>query len=282
VPPSSPYQGPPYQNPAQHGHPQQGPQYQGLPYQGTPPQQGPAYQAGYPAAYGPPPPVFGYGYGYAGTPQSTTNGLAVAALALGIAGFVFGVTAPVAVGLGIAALVQIKRRNERGTAQAVVGIVSGGLVTLFGAGLLVVLLVIGFNSPDDTYGSPGPTYTPTFSGPTTYVDELIVGECFDDGQIDQEVLRQPCPQAHQAELFAVVTLAPQAWPGEEGIGTVAQAACDKAFLPYVGIAADQSELDSVSWYPEHSAWSSGDRSVSCAAYGPNGDDLTGSVRGTHR
>jgi hypothetical protein len=215
-------------------------------------------------------------------PQSTTNGLAVAALALGIAGVLFAVTAPVAVGLGIAALVQIKRRREGGTAQAVVGIVSGGLVTIFWAGLLVLLFVLGLNSANDTSGSPGPTYTPTYSGPITYVDELSVGECFDDGPADPEVVRQPCSLPHQGELFAVVTLAPQAWPGEQGIETVAQAACDKAFLPYVGIAADKSELDSMSWSPEHSAWSSGDRTVICAAYGPSGDALTGSVKGTHR
>ena len=55
------------------------------------------------------------------------------------------------------ALVQIKRRHEGGTAQAVVGIVSGGLVTIFWAGLLVLLFVFGLNSANNTSGSPGPT-----------------------------------------------------------------------------------------------------------------------------
>ncbi len=43
-----------------------------------------------------------------------TNGLATAALVCGLGGLVIGVSAPVGVGLGIAALVQIKRRGESG------------------------------------------------------------------------------------------------------------------------------------------------------------------------
>jgi hypothetical protein len=262
------------------------------PQQPQPPQQPPqpppayyppaSYPPGhYPPAYGPPPPAFGYGYGYAGTQPNTTNGLAIAALATGLASVLFGIAAPVAIGLGIAALVQIKRRNEKGIVQAVVGIVSGSLVVLFWGGMLA-LFAIGLSTADDSYGSPAPTSTPSYSGPTTYVDELSVGECFDEGAADEEVVRQPCLEPHQGELFAVVTLTNRAWPGEQNIEAVSRAACEKAFLPYVGISADKSELDTAVWTPELSGWSSGDRTVLCAAYGPDGDDLDGSVKGTKR
>src|SRR5207249_505566 len=63
-------------------------------------------QPGYPAGGTWPAP---YGYGYPGTTRGT-NGLATAALVTGIGGFLVGISAPVAVGLGIAALVQLKKR----------------------------------------------------------------------------------------------------------------------------------------------------------------------------
>jgi hypothetical protein len=223
----------------------------------------------------------GYGYGYPGMQQATTNGLAIAALATGLAAFLFGITAPVAIGLGIAALVQIKRRNERGTAQAVVGIASGALVMLF-AGLMVALFAIGFSSADDNYGSPEPVSSYSPPAGTTYVDELVVGECFDDGSTEEEVVRQPCTGVHQGELFAIGTLSQQPWPGEQEVRKASQATCDKAFLTYVGIAVDDSELETLVWYPDRTAWSAGDRRVMCAAYGPDSEDLDGSVKGTKR
>jgi hypothetical protein len=62
----------------------------------------------------------------------------------------------------------------------------------------------------------------------------------------------------------------------------AESACDNAFLPYVGIQITNSILDTDFWYPDSESWDHGDRKVLCIAYGPDGDRLDGSVRGTKR
>jgi len=143
---------------------------------------------------------------------------------------------------------------------------------------VVLMIAVGSDASDEDY-SGGP---PPFSGSGTYIDELVVGECFDEAGSDDEVERQPCDEPHQGELYAVVTLPPQTWPGDKEIGDQSEAACDKAFEPYVGISVDDSELEPVIWYPELSTWSSGDRNVYCGAYGPDGDDLDKTVKNSRR
>ncbi len=65
------------------------------------------------------------------------NGLAIAALVCGIAGFVLGVTAPVAVILGIVALNQ--RVDSSGRSMAITGLVLGAIVTV---GWLLVFMFV--------------------------------------------------------------------------------------------------------------------------------------------
>jgi hypothetical protein len=248
---------------------------------GQPPY-GQAYgQQGYPAAP--------YGYGYPGTTGGGTNGLAIAALATGIGGFCIGLASPVAVGLGIAALVQIKKRHVDGKGMAIAGLVTGALGTVGWAIYLVVLLVVGFGSADDEYGAPPPSWhstpapTTTYStGPTTTVDDLIVGECFDEGEEEDEAVRQPCNHPHDAEIIADVTLPAGAYPGESGVKRAAETNCDAAFGKYVGKTVDDSELEPGYWWPTKEVWNHNDRVVICAAYGPDYDQLTGTVKGSHR
>ncbi|WP_020389061.1 DUF4190 domain-containing protein [Kribbella catacumbae] len=259
-----PNQQQPYQQQPQYG--QQPPfpvQPQLPPYPGQP-QYGPVQ---YPAAYG-------YGYGYPGTTLAKTNGLAIAAMICGLGGLVIGISAPVGVGLGIAALVQIKRRGESGTAQAVVGIVVGGLITLFFGGLLAIGIAVGF-SEDNYGGSSDP-------GRITYVDSLAVGECFDDGFGHDEVDRRDCSKPHDAELVSNVTLPAGPYPGDRRVEDQSRASCDLEFSKYVGNTVDKSELQSSYWYPDEDYWSNGDRLVVCAAYGPDDEPLTGSVKGSKR
>ncbi|MEK6975856.1 MAG: DUF4190 domain-containing protein [Candidatus Thermoplasmatota archaeon] len=61
-------------------------------------------------------------------PGGAGNGLAIASLVCGVAGFLTGITAPVAVILGVIALNQ--RPDGAGRAMAITGIVLGALVTL--------------------------------------------------------------------------------------------------------------------------------------------------------
>ncbi|WP_410789043.1 DUF4190 domain-containing protein [Kribbella sp. C-35] len=236
----------------------------------------------YPSAYGQAPGPYGYGYGYGGYGYSGsggTNGLATAALVTGLGGFVIGVSAPVAIGLGIAALVQIKRSQQEGKGMAIAGLVMGSLVTI-GYALLIVL-VIALGSSDDNYSAPDPVSSSS-SGPTTYVDDLTVGECFDEGSEEDEVVRQPCPDAHDGEVVAIPTLPGTKYPGDSAINKAADRACAPAFGTYVGKARDQSELYLDWWTPSKEAWEDGDHRVLCAAFGPDDDKLTGSVKNSHR
>lgn len=261
-PPQPPYGQPPSQPP--YGQPQ--------------PTQPPYGQPPYPAAYGPAPAPYGYGYGYPGATRGT-NGLATAALATGIGGIFFGLAAPVAIGLGIAALVQIKKRQDTGKAMAIAGLVLGSLTTIGYLVLFGVLIAIG-SSADEDYGAP----QPVSSSPAdiTYVEYLAVGECFDDGEDEDEAIRKPCAQPHDAEIVADVTLPAGPYPGDKGVRKAADSTCATEFGKYVGTPADESELESAYWSPDESLWNHNDRRVICAAYGPADDPLTGSVKGTHR
>ncbi|MGW6197088.1 DUF4190 domain-containing protein [Kribbella sp. NPDC055110] len=238
-------------------------------------------QGQYPSAYGQAPGPYGNGYGYGGYGYSGsggTNGLATAALVTGLGGFVIGVSAPVAIGLGIAALVQIKRSRQEGKGMAIAGLVMGSLVTL-GYTLLIVL-VVALGSSDNNDSGPDPVVSN--SGPTTYVDELSVGECFDQGSQDDEVVRQPCPDAHDAEVVGIVTIPGTTYPGDSAINKAADRACAPVFGTYVGKSRDQSELYLDWWTPSKGAWDDGDHRVVCAAFGPDDNKLTGSVKNSHR
>ncbi|TCC19488.1 DUF4190 domain-containing protein [Kribbella speibonae] len=236
----------------------------------------------YPSAYGQAPGPYGYGYGYGGYGYSGsggTNGLATAALVTGLGGFVIGVSAPVAIGLGIAALVQINRSKQEGKGMAIAGLVMGSLVTL-GYTLLIVLVIALGASSDDDYSAPRPGSSN--SAPTTYVDDLTVGECFDEATEEDEVIRQPCTDAHDAEVLAIPAIPGTTYPGDSAINKAADRACAPAFGTYVGKSRDQSELYLDWWTPSKEAWDDGDHRVLCAAFGPDDDKLTGSVKNSHR
>lgn len=271
------YEQTPY-GPGMHG---QSPYGQGpagpAPYgQAGQPSYGQGYGPGqYPAAYGQAP--YSYGYGYAGT-TGGTNGLATAALATGIGGIFFGLAAPVAIGLGIAALVQISRRREGGKGMAIAGLTIGSVVTLGYMVLFGFLFAIG--STADDYGAPEPVST--YSGSTVHVDDLAVGECYDDGGKEGEAIRRPCSAPHDGEIIADVTLPEGPYPGDRGVDKMGDSSCSTEFGKYVGTPIDDSELDIAWWTPTRSLWNSNDRMVVCAAYGPDGDQLTGTVKNTHR
>jgi hypothetical protein len=271
---------PQYGPPGSYGQPPYGPQPPQSPYgQGYGPAQYPTQSPiQYPAQYGQAPAPYGYGYGYTGSGGS--NGLAAAALATGIGGIFIGLSAPVAIGLGIAALVQIKRRQQAGKGMAIAGLVIGSLVTIGYVVLIGFLFVLG-STYDEGYGSPEPVSSYS-TGPTTSVDDLAVGECFDDGSEEAEVVRQPCTLAHDGEVIADVTLPEGPYPGDNGVDKAADRACSPRFTSYVGKSPDDSELDLSYWTPTRSIWEDDDRLVVCAIYGPDHEKLTSTVKDSHR
>lgn len=91
-----------------------------------------------PAGYGPP---SGYG-GYAGPVQNQSNGLAVAALVVGIISLLcawpLGI---VAVGLGIAGLSRSKSLNGVGRGQAIAGMITGAIGVVVAIAVLLIFVV---------------------------------------------------------------------------------------------------------------------------------------------
>jgi len=176
-------------------------------------------------------------------------------------------------------LVQIKRRGQEGKGMAIAGLVIGSLATI-GYGLIFAL-AIAFGSSDDDYGAPEPK--PTYSNnQAVTVDDLAVGECFDDGDEEDEVVRQPCTVAHDGEIIGNATLPEGPWPGEDGIEESADRACTPLFTKYVGKSPSSSELEPYFWTPTEDLWNDEDRLVVCASYGPDQEKLTHTVKDSHR
>ena len=212
------------------------------------------------------------------TGPAGTNGLAVGALVTGLMGL-----GPVPIGLGIGALVTLRRSPETGSGMAIAGIVLGTVATLFFGGLFVLGLV---SADDDPYAAPD---VPAASaepaqGAADPVDigDLPEGTCFDDGPEEFDATTRPCTAAHDGEVFSTLVLGPRAFPGDRAVRDEAQASCDREFARYVGIDVHRSRLETDVLYPDRSMWEDGYRDVMCLAYGPDGEQLRSTVKGSRR
>lgn len=281
--PQDPYQPPPQPGPYPQGPYPQGPYPQGSDPQGpsprdpfAPPQQpyahDPYAQGPYPQApYGAAPyPVWGQGYNPYGR-SSVINGVAIAALVLGILCFLPGV----GLVLGIVALAQIRRRGERGRGMAI----AGAVLSSVGLALWILMLAIGGASDfwqgfkEGASAGPGSSFS------------LAEGDCFDVpgdtfGTDVYDVDEVPCSGEHDAEVFATIPLPGSDYPGEDKVVDVAD---DKCFTLQRAYAMDSwaltEEVDVYYLTPTSESWSWGDREITCV-FG-NVDEtgtLTGSLR----
>ncbi|WP_329220700.1 DUF4190 domain-containing protein [Streptomyces sp. NBC_01485] len=261
--PQDPYQPPQPQSPnPQSPNPQD-------PY-GAPPQapyaQGPY---GPQAPYGAVPyPVWGQGYSPFGRP-APVNGVAIAALVLGILCFL----PAVGLVLGIIALVQIKKRGERGKGMAI----AGAILSSVGLALWVLALATGGAGEFWEGFKEGASANSGFS--------LAKGDCFDvpGGTLDKEVYdvdEVACSGAHDAEVFATVPLPGDDFPGDSHVADVAD---DKCYPLQSAYAMDTWALtDEVDVYyltPTGESWEWGDREITCVFADLEGKStLTGSLR----
>ncbi|WP_323178790.1 MULTISPECIES: DUF4190 domain-containing protein [unclassified Streptomyces] len=199
------------------------------------------------------------------------NGLAIAALVLGILCFV----PAVGLVLGIVALVQIKKRGERGKGMAVGGMVMSSI----GIGLLALVVATGGARDfwDGFQGAANDSGSAAFS--------LEVGECFDslNGSLRGlafDVDKVPCSGEHEAEVFAEFAMGDGDYPGDSVLADEADRRC---YREQSGYAMDSwavpDNVDVYSFTPTSQSWRRGDREVSCL-FG-NTDErgsLTGSLR----
>ncbi|MFC8346509.1 DUF4190 domain-containing protein [Streptomyces sp. NPDC057280] len=235
-----------------------------------PPPPGPHQPQGpYPQGPFTPPGPWGYGYGGYARPVPV-NGVAIAALVLGVLCFLPGV----GLVLGLIALAQIKKRGERGRGMAI----AGSVLSVVGLVLWTVSLSTGVVSDAvdgfrDAARGEGTAYA------------LAKGDCFDSGtgslQGDAyDVDEVPCTGAHHGEVFAVVTLPSGSFPGDDEVTDVAD---DKCYALQEDYAMDAWAVpDTVDVYylvPSKESWTFGDREITCV-FG-NVDEkksLTGSLR----
>jgi hypothetical protein len=190
-------------------------------------------------------------------PPKRTNALAIASLVTGVLAIV-----PVAVGLALAAVRQVRRRDEEGVGLAAGGILASGLWTLLVA-LVAVIVIKGDFSFYDREGDLGD------------VASQEVGACLDKhpSQITD------CSTPHDLEVFATGLLTEQLWPGTGAVNSDADELCNDAFEDYVGVATEESDYGYSFFAPSKREWAAGKRTVVCVIT-PADEQLVGSVKGT--
>ena len=249
--PYNPYAPPPEDAP---GTPQPQPPYGAQPQSPYAPPQTP-YPQGPPSPYAPygPQPYQTWTQGYSPyNHPAPLNGMSIAALVLGIlccipgAGLVFGL-----IGLN-----QTKKRGERGRGMAVAGIVlsSFGLV-LWALG--VAGAATGFFDDVEVSGGNSASASPG------------KGQCFDapSGSLegmayDFDVVS--CAGEHDGEVFAVVRMSGDSYPGDKKVTATAD---DRCYALQDSYAMDGWAVpDDVDIYyvtPTSESWSLGDREITC-------------------
>ncbi|MFF4773732.1 DUF4190 domain-containing protein [Microtetraspora fusca] len=267
--PPAPGSGPPYPSAPGSGGPGQGygpgpygpPPYAGAPYAGAPYAGAPYAGAPYgPGAYPPgnPPPY--------GAPSAKTNGLAVASLVFGVLGGV-----PIAVTLGVIALVQIRKRGEQGRAFAIAGLAVSGVWVL----LVTLIMAVGAMTSvkrDDSGEITGRGFM--------NVAELREGDCLNgiaDGKVSYTVTATPCSEPHDAEVITQFVLSADSWPGTDAAGDKATSECEKRLARILSDSPKLDRLASFSLYPpDASSWKR-DPSVKCLVVDVDGGKLTEKV-----
>jgi Septum formation len=119
------------------------------------------------------------------------------------------------------------------------------------------------------------------------VFELGVGDCFDDGDLFlgelEEIGEVPlveCSVPHDNEVYAVVTVDGDAFPGENAIQATADEVCLDAFDPFVGLGYQSSALDFGWLVPTADSWEMGDRVVACFVYRLDLAKVSGTLEGS--
>jgi hypothetical protein len=243
VPPQSSPPFPPQSSPAQ-------------PFPPFPPQPDPA-QSFPPQPYpvqpfpGQPYPAHPYGQPAWQPPQpERTNRFAIASIVFALVGL--GVGSVLGIVFGILALVQLKRRPQRGHGVAITGLVLSVLSLLVGTGLLLAVIKAGAN--DRAAGIDRVT-----------TDRLEVGQCIRAVGESTEIYSMPvvpCDQPHEAEVYHVFTMDAGPFPGDAAVESESGERCSAALEPY--LTPENESLEIVYLYPHEGNWRQ-DRRVTCIA-----------------
>lgn len=232
----------------------------------------PSYQGHTPTyPQGPQGPYAPWSQGYSPYDRPTpVNGVAIASLVLGILCFL----PALGLVLGVVALVQIRKKGERGKGMAVTGSV------LSAVGLVLWALLLGAGGPSgvwDGFKDAVKENNSTFS--------LVKGDCFDapDGSLEglaYDVDTVPCSGAHDGEVFAGFTMPAGSYPGDDRVTDLADDKCYALEDRYAMDAwAVPDDVDVYYLTPTRQSWRLGDREITCV-FGnvDTNSSLTGSLR----
>ncbi|MUM25840.1 hypothetical protein FZI88_06055 [Mycobacterium sp. CBMA295] len=157
---------------------------------------------------------------------------------------------------GLVALRKTRTGHFGGRTLAIAGLILSGLWIVIGIIAVVAIVVL----PDDSEDHFVPA----------------VGSCFaaePDGNFSKsDVL--PCDQPHKVEVFAVITLPGDQYPGDAAAEKFLDR-CSGEFAQYA--AEDAPNVDIEDLHPTAESWAEGVRTVKCLAVSE--DPITGSVKG---
>lgn len=89
-----------------------------------------------------------------------------------------------------------------------------------------------------------------------------------------------CGQLHDLEVYGVIPIAGNSYPGLQAVATFADEQCITHFESYVGIPQNQSSLGYDTYFPSEEGWANGERNVVCVLLSQTGERLRGSMQGT--
>ncbi|WP_344624936.1 DUF4190 domain-containing protein [Kitasatospora arboriphila] len=197
-------------------------------------------------------------------PPTRWNGFAVTSFVLGIVGGACLLWIG-AIAFGVAALREVRRRNERGRGLAIAGIALGGVWAVVLAVVTVVaLMTTAPDLPTSYPGSDSGTSSGSGSGSphsgTWNVFELVAGQCFvkpagagTDGVTDVRLV--DCAEPHYGEVFGRAPSDEKSYPGRAAVIADATKGCNDALL---GFAPDGWKLpvdvEVHFFYPDEHAW----------------------------
>ncbi len=116
------------------------------------------------------------------------------------------------------------------------------------------------------------------------VFDLSVGACFDDPELVDgrvfDVETVECNEPHDNEVFAVVTLTQEQFPGIAEISRIADDVCLGHFGEFVGTPYIDSDLFASYISPSAGSWQAGDRTIVCYLFAPD-EQLIGTAQGSN-